>query len=399
MTLETLTDAPSSLKPRDEQLSRIADAIAPPPNPKTGIAASLPPRQPLPAPVIDPAKPMIKLGLDVHLLFIMAVAQRGHATPMPPRQFSPAALCQQIQRWVREGLQVFCVQESCGFGFGLHRQLVEAGAQSFLITPLSLTGRRKTDKVDARALCQRLSRFLEGDDKEVCPIRIPSHPEQQRREGPRRRRFLKSLLRSVANRGHGLAAEFLHLPLPRGWWGPRKWKQLSARFDPWLVSVLESLRAIIVNIEQQIAQLDAELVQRVKDQAIPKGLGQLSLVMLDAEICDWERFFNRKQVGSYTGCCPSEYSSGGKRRLGSIDRMGNVHVRTMLLEAVWRLLKWQPGWKAAQKMKRRLQEGAAVRKKTAIALARLLAIDLWRWRTGRCTMAELGWIAATNEQP
>jgi hypothetical protein len=29
-----------------------------------------------------------------------------------------------------------------------------------------------------------------------------------------------------------------------------------------------------------------------------------------------------------------------------------------------------------------------------VALARQLAVDLWRWRTGRCTMAELGWIAA-----
>jgi len=32
--------------------------------------------------------------------------------------------------------------------------------------------------------------------------------------------------------------------------------------------------------------------------------------------------------------------------------------------------------------------------KTVIALARQLAIDLWRWRTGRCTLAELGWIPA-----
>jgi len=28
------------------------------------------------------------------------------------------------------------------------------------------------------------------------------------------------------------------------------------------------------------------------------------------------------------------------------------------------------------------------------ALARLLAIDLWRWRTKRATLADLGWIAA-----
>jgi hypothetical protein len=29
-----------------------------------------------------------------------------------------------------------------------------------------------------------------------------------------------------------------------------------------------------------------------------------------------------------------------------------------------------------------------------VALARLLAIDLWRWRTGRASLADLGWIAA-----
>ena len=28
-----------------------------------------------------------------------------------------------------------------------------------------------------------------------------------------------------------------------------------------------------------------------------------------------------------------------------------------------------------------------------IALARQLAVDLWRWRTGRNTMEELGWVA------
>jgi hypothetical protein len=39
----------------------------------------------------------------------------------------------------------------------LHRRLVEAGAQSFLITPIALNGARKTDQLDARALCLRLS--------------------------------------------------------------------------------------------------------------------------------------------------------------------------------------------------------------------------------------------------
>jgi hypothetical protein len=57
---------------------------------------------------------------------------------------------------VAEGLIVYVVQESCGFGFVLHRQLVAAGAQSFLITPLALNGKRKTDS-SMPAPCVRAS--------------------------------------------------------------------------------------------------------------------------------------------------------------------------------------------------------------------------------------------------
>ena len=54
------------------------------------------------------------------------------------------------------------VQESCGFGFVLHRRRVAAGAQSFLITPIALNGARKTDKLDARALAVDLWRWRTG---------------------------------------------------------------------------------------------------------------------------------------------------------------------------------------------------------------------------------------------
>jgi transposase len=258
---------------------------------------------------------------------------------------------------------------------------------------MALNGARKTDKLDARALCLRLSRWLDGDRDELSPIRIPTETEQRRREASRRRQFLAREIRCLANRGHGQVAEYCHLQLPTHWWGPRNWQKL-ATLDPWVLGVLEQLRQLIIALETQLNELLDELKSRVKGQVIPKGLGELSLVTVDNEICDWFRFYNRKQVGSYTGCCPGEHSSGGKRRVGSIDRMGNGRVRALLVEAVWRFLRWQPGWKAALRMKVKLADGSSMRKKTVIALARLLAIDLWRWRTGRATFEDLGWIAA-----
>jgi transposase len=360
---------------------------------KSVVAPAVPPRQPLPTATVDPTKTSLKLGLDVHLDFTMAVGQKGHGALQAPRKFTRAQLVAQVIKWSAEGYQVFCVQESCGFGFTLHRELVAAGAQSFMITPIALNGARKTDKLDARALCQRLSRWLDGDKDELSPIRIPSLAEQHKREGTRRRKFLTRLIRMLANRGHGQVAEYLHAPLPSRWWGPRNWKKLSA-LEPWVLAQLNCLRELILQLQAQVEELEAELVARVKDQERPKALGELTLVTLDGEVCDWGRFFNRKQIGSYTGCCPGEHSSAGKRRLGSIDRMGNGRLRTVLVEAVHRFLFWQPNWKSALRFRARLTDGKALKKKIVVALARLLAIDLWRWRTGRASLADLGWIAA-----
>jgi transposase len=406
MTLDTLNIPAGPLKPglvpnspEGRAAQRLVDRIAPEPLASAidlterAVLKTLPARQPLPVPILYPDKPSLKLGLDVHLEFIMAVVQRDHAAPQAPRKFTPEQLILQVEKWVAEGVSVYAVEESCGFGFVLHRRLVAVGAQSFLITPVALNGQRKTDKLDARALCLRLSRWVDGNKDELAPIRIPTESEQRRRETTRRRKFLAGEIRRLANRGHGQVAEYCHVKLPHRWWGARTWKKLST-LDPWLLGVLDGLRQIILVLETQVAALLTELSARVAHQPRPKGLGELSLATLDAEICDWGRFYNRKQMGSYTGCCPGEHSSGGKRRVGSIDRMGNGRVRSLLVEAVWRFLTWQPHWKAAQKMKAKLAAGTAMKKKTVIALARQLAIDLWRWRTGRCTMDDLGWVAA-----
>ena len=64
-----------------------------------------------------------------------------------------------------------------------------------------------------------------------------------------------------------------------------------------------------------------------------------------------------------------------------------------------RLLRWQPNWHARQKYLHKLRVGASLKKKMAVALARQLAIDLWRWRTGRATAVELGWTVNSATSP
>jgi transposase len=149
------------------------------------------------------------------------------------------------------------------------------------------------------------------------------------------------------------------------------------------------LRPQLAYGEKQIQALTEQLEQRVRGP-LPTGLGAMTMALFQAEMCDVKRFNNRKQVGSYIGCCPSQYASGETARMGGIDRHGNKHLRVLLVEAVWRLVRYQPGWLAYRRLLGRLSAGAAMRKKTVVALARQLAIDLWRVGTGRATWAELG---------
>jgi hypothetical protein len=64
---------------------------------KPAEVRSVPPRQPLPRPGLDPSKPALKLGLDVHLDLIMAVGQRDHASAYAWRKFRRKALHETVR--------------------------------------------------------------------------------------------------------------------------------------------------------------------------------------------------------------------------------------------------------------------------------------------------------------
>ncbi len=166
--------------------------------------------------------------------------------------------------------------------------------------------------------------------------------------------------------------------------------------DPWLVGMLEHHQRLLGAQQQRIAELDWEIAQESNSDGgkVAKGLGQITFDSLQREAMDWKRFGNRRQIGSYIGCCPSEFSTGARQKLGSIDRLGNRRMRTLLVEAVWRLKKWNPAWRGFRKFPHvfgcQASVRGATRKKAVVACARLLAIDLWRLQTGRATLKDLG---------
>jgi transposase len=126
----------------------------------------------------------------------------------------------------------------------------------------------------------------------------------------------------------------------------------------------------------------------------PRGLGALSYETIEREIGDWNRFSNRRQVGSFTGLCGGVSASGGSVALLSITKHGNPRLRAALIELAWRLVLWQNQCALVRKWWRVLgtpKATRAARKKAIVAIARQMAVDLWRWRTGRVRPESLGW--------
>ena len=70
----------------------------------------------------------------------------------------------------------------------------------------------------------------------------------------------------------------------------------------------------------------------------------------------------------------------------------------MLVEAAWRMVRYQPNWRGVKKHSAVLRSGSNAsgreRRIAIVAVARLLAIDLWRLSVGTCTMEDLGFIPA-----
>jgi transposase len=157
--------------------------------------------------------------------------------------------------------------------------------------------------------------------------------------------------------------------------------------------LLNNSQPILIALQEKIGALTLQL-QAAAASKQPRGLGAMSSVIIDREIGDWNRFNNRRQVASYTGLCPGEYSSGNTRLQSCVTKHGNPRLRAALVELAWRLVRFQPNYKPIRKWNATLCKGAlatgAARKKAIVAVARQLAVDLWRIRTGRLSAETLG---------
>jgi transposase len=341
------------------------------------------------------SRAIIKLGIDVHQDYYVVVKQEGGTNPKPAQRFRKEAFVHWATKLQSQGGEIHAVYEACGFGFGLQRQLTALGIRCHVVCPQKLDERNKrvkTDGLDAKALCLKLDRFVQGNRDALALVRVPTEAEEQLRAIHRQREQLVKARKRLEAQGRSLMVNHGIEPVSN-WWKARTFAQLQV--PDWMKGLLSNMQPILLGLQEKVRALTVQL-QAAADSKQPRGLGLLSSVVIDREIGSWTRFKNRRQVGSYTGLCPGEYSSGNTRVQSCVTKHGNPRLRAALVETAWRLVRFQPEYRAVKKWRHLLAKGAlatgAARKKAIVAVARQLAVDLWRIRTGRVSAEKLGLI-------
>src|SRR5881396_2095441 len=286
------------------------------------------------------------MGLDVHkeTIAVAYVAEEREAEVLSlgtigTRQCDIDKLSRKLQA---KGKSLHFVYEAGPCGYWLYRYLTKKNLLCWVVAPSCIpkkaSDRVKTDRRDA----VQLARLLRSGD--LTPIYVPVVEDEAIRDLVRAR---EDVLRDSKAAKVRLKAFLLRQDIRyegRANWGPAHLRWLAKVVCPTPAQQIvfqEYVRAVSEHTER-LQRLEAELQTLVKTwrwvpvveaiQAL-RGVQFIAAITLIAELGDLTRFDNPRQLMSYLGLIPSEYTSGDRRRLGGITKAGNGHARRVLIEA------------------------------------------------------------------
>lgn len=289
------------------------------------------------------------VGFDVHkdsIAVAYAPDERGAEViflgPIGTRQCDIDKLIRQLHS---RAPRLLFVYEAGPCGYWLFRYLKKKGQDCIVVAP-SLIPRKPGDRVktDRRDAVQ-LARLMRSGD--LNPVYVPSLEDESIRDLCRAREDAMGDLKAAK---HRLKSFLLRHDIRYA--GKADWNAAHLR---WLADevalptaaqriVFQDYVRTITHLMERLQQIEQELQEQAKGwrlaplvaayQAL-RGVQFHVAVTIAAELGDLTRFDNPRQLMSYVGLHPSEYSSGNARRQGGIAKTGNSHARRVLVEGAW----------------------------------------------------------------
>ena len=285
------------------------------------------------------------VGLDVHKDTIVAAVLPPNADRIAIStkfENQPSQLQRFVDRMRPRGSLLF-VYEAGPCGYDTCRTLETLGMPCDVIAP-SMTPRKPGDKVKTdRRDAEKLA--LLHRDGHLTTIRVPTREEEAARDLTRVR---EDALCDRLRARHRLA-KFL-LRQGRVWrersWTIKHQQWLGAqRFDyEYLQKTFEAYMQTLEEAGARLAAMNEEVLrlaetgpykQLVKNLRCLKGVDTLSALTLAVEVQDFRRFASARKFMGFTGLVSREDSSADRIRRGSITKVGNSHIRRVLVESSW----------------------------------------------------------------
>ncbi|NTJ11387.1 IS110 family transposase [Rhizobium lusitanum] len=171
--------------------------------------------------------------------------------------------------------------------------------------------------------------------------------------------------------------------------------------SPRMQHLIGGLRAEWKELDEKIGALNREFVQLARNDAAARrltsipGIEVLNATALIAAVGDASGFAKARDLGSWLGLVPRQYSTGGKPRLLGISKRGNTYLRTLLIHGARAAL---PSLSASNTPMGRwltaMIERGVHRNAIVVALANKLARIAWATLRKK-TNFERGYLAAT----
>jgi transposase len=288
------------------------------------------------------------IGMDVHketiAVAVTATGDVGKATPYGTFPNTAGALEKLVKRLRQAGSGPlkFCY-EAGPCGYGVHRTLTRLSAECLVVAPSMIPRksgeRQKNDKRDADALAVLHRGGL------LSAVWVPDAAHEAMRDLIRAR---LAAVRAVRTARQQLSAFLLRheriyrngrkawTNAHRGWLADQSFAQPAHQ-----IVLEESIEAVRLG-EQRRDRVDGflraqiptwSLFPLVRNLGALRGLDTIASAGLAAAIGDPSRFASAPDFMAYLGLVPSEHSSGPKRRIGGITKSGDIHARTLLIEA------------------------------------------------------------------
>ena len=313
-----------------------------------------------------------------------------------------------VRQLTSKAKQLVFVYEAGPCGYWLYRYLSRKKLHGWVVAPSRVPkkvgDRVKTDRRDATQLA-RLRR-----SGALTPVSVPTVEDEAIRDLARAREDTIRDRQAAKNR---LQAFLLRQDIRyagRATWGPAHLRWLAEVVCPTPAQpiVFQAYGRAVAEHDERLQRMETELREQVQGwrlapvvQALQarRGVQFTVAVTRIAELGALTRFEHPRPLMSYLGLTPSAYSSGARRRQGSITKAGNPFARRALIEGAWayrypakvsRHLQWRLehlpqaiqtiGWKAQVRLCKRFRHLTARGKHAnhvVVAIARDMAACIW----------------------